>query len=114
MFIFERECASTCEQLRGRQRGSKAGPALTASRELDVGLEPTNREIMSRSQMLNRLSHPGAPMPSFFEHDSTRISVCLDGVEQSGYSSLCGTQVGMLQRPQRQFTELSLVPRGSP
>ena len=40
------------------------------SAEADVGLELTNREIMtqaeSRSRMLNRLSHPGAPAIALF------------------------------------------------
>ena len=41
---------------------SKAGSMLWAmSTEPDARLELTNREIMSQSQMLNGLSHPGAP-----------------------------------------------------
>ena len=42
---------------------SEAGSRLRAvSTELDVGLEPTTRDHdLSQSQMVNRLSHPGAP-----------------------------------------------------
>ena len=54
---------------RGREREgdteSEAGSRLRAVRtEPDVGLEPTNHEIVTlakvRSLALNRLSHPGA------------------------------------------------------
>ena len=43
---------------------SEAGSRIRAvSTEPNVGLEPTNCEIidLSRSQELNRLSHPGVP-----------------------------------------------------
>ena len=59
------------EQGRGRERERERGRERIPSRlhtlsaEPDVGLEVTNREIVtwaeSKSQMLNRLSHPGAP-----------------------------------------------------
>ena len=43
---------------------------LTVSTELDLGLKPTNLEIMAlmeiRSQKLNRLSHLGAPRVLFY------------------------------------------------
>ena len=48
-------------------RGRDRIPSMfcTASTEADVGLEPTNREIMTwaktKSQMPNRLNHPGTP-----------------------------------------------------
>ena len=51
------------EGQREKETGSEAGSGLRAvSTEPDAGLEPTNREIMhdlSRSQMLNHLSHLG-------------------------------------------------------
>ena len=52
---------------RGRKRDRDRIPSrlCTVSTEPDVELELTNREIMTsaeiKSQMLNRLSHPGAP-----------------------------------------------------
>ena len=47
---------------------SETGSRLRAVRaEPDVGLEPTNPQDrdLSRSQTLNRLSHPGAPCVYF-------------------------------------------------
>ena len=54
------------EQGRGRERRKGKSPRRlhAVSTEPDVGLNHTNREITTRakikSQMLNRLSHPGA------------------------------------------------------
>ena len=51
---------------RERERGKERIPRRlhAVGSEPDVGLDPTNREIVTgaqiRSQMLNRLSHPGA------------------------------------------------------
>ena len=50
---------------RETERESQAGSVHAVSAEPDVVLEPTNYEILSRSQMLNLLSHPGAPKESF-------------------------------------------------
>ena len=53
------------EQGRGRERGEERGEsqAGTINAEPNVGLDPTNREIMTgaeiKSYTLNRLSHPG-------------------------------------------------------
>ena len=53
------------EQVRGTGRERIPSGLLTVHAEPDMGLEPTNREIMTwaetESQMLNWLSHPGAP-----------------------------------------------------
>ena len=49
---------------------SKAGSRLLAvSTEPNTGIKPMNREIITRarSQMLNRLSHPGAPGVEHFK-----------------------------------------------
>ena len=58
----EREC-------RGKERERIPSRLHTASTEPDVGLEFTNREIMTgvkvKSQTLNQLSHPGAPEENF-------------------------------------------------
>ena len=44
----------------------------TVSAEPDSGLEPTNREILTRAEIksrtLNRLSHPGAPTIKSFKN----------------------------------------------
>ena len=57
---------------RERQRARARIHAGTVSTEPDTGLDPTNREITTwaelKSQMLNRLSHPGAPRVSVFLH----------------------------------------------
>ena len=52
----------------------------SVSTQPDAGLEPTDQDIMTcaetKSQMLNRLSHPGAPMVIFIDrhiHISTHI-----------------------------------------
>ena len=50
---------------------SEAGSRLRAvSTELDTGLEPTDREIMTSAEvrMLNPLSPPGAPLEWPFSH----------------------------------------------
>ena len=63
LFLRARES----KQGRGRKRGRERIPSRlrSVSTEPDVGLELTNLEIMTRaetkSQTLNRLSHPGAP-----------------------------------------------------
>ena len=48
-----------------RERGRESRASSVLSEEPDTGLDLTNREIMTwakiNSQMLNRLSHPGAP-----------------------------------------------------
>ena len=53
---------------REEDRKSQAGPKLSA--QSDTGLKLTNREIMTgaktNSQMLNQLSHPGAPSTILF------------------------------------------------
>ena len=73
MFIFEkereRERERAHEQGRGREREGdtdpEAGSRLRAvSTEPDAGLEPTN---LSRGQLLNRPSHPGAPGMDLFK-----------------------------------------------
>ena len=61
MFIFERESMSRGGAEREEDIESEAGSALSVQRLLGR-LEPTNHEILhdlSRSQTLNRLSHPG-------------------------------------------------------
>ena len=69
MFIFEREkdTARAGEGQRERDTESKAGSRLRAvSAEPDVGLKPTNHDHdRSESQMLNRMSYPGAPYDFF-------------------------------------------------
>ena len=67
LFIyFEREREQKAQ--RESERESQAASAL--STEPNVGLEPTNCEIMTRaktkSRMLNCLSHPGAPKVTFW------------------------------------------------
>ena len=51
----------------GRERESQAGSVLSARSELDVGLELTNREIMTwaeiKSLTLNQLNHPVNQLP---------------------------------------------------
>ena len=71
MFTYLRE--RVCVQVsrgRGRQRGERIPSRLYAvSTEPDVGLDPTNYEIMIwvkiKSGTLNLLSHPGAPKEYF-------------------------------------------------
>ena len=47
---------------RERERGSKAGSVSTAESQPYVGLELTNREIMTRAEVgCSTDSHPGAP-----------------------------------------------------
>ena len=48
LFIFERERGTEHEWGRGRERESEAGSRLRAvSTDPDVGLQPTNREIVT-------------------------------------------------------------------
>ena len=67
-FLFERQSV-------GRGGAEREGERIPSrlrivSAEPDVGLEPTNCEIMTRakikSQMLDRLSHPGVPELGYF------------------------------------------------
>ena len=57
-------------QERQGERETESHAGSTASSEPDVGLESTNREIMTqaefKSQRLNRLSHLGAPIVLIF------------------------------------------------
>ena len=59
------------EEQRERERERIPSRLCTVSLEPDVGLEPTNREIMpgaeTRSRILNGLSHPGALKPHFYQ-----------------------------------------------
>ena len=67
MFFYfwerQRQNASGLGAEREGDTESEAGSRLWAvSAELDVELEPTNREIMTwASRTLKQLSHPGAP-----------------------------------------------------
>ena len=70
--LFSRERQSVSRGGAEREGGteSKAGSRVWAVvTEPDVGLEPTNREILTwaeiKSRMLNCLSHPGAPRVLF-------------------------------------------------
>ena len=57
-----------------RERGRERIPSrlCTVSTEPTVGLEPTNHEIMTsaeiKSQTLNHMSHPGAPVGSVLNY----------------------------------------------
>ena len=56
----------------GAEREEREFQAVSVlSAEPDVGLEPTNHEIMTwaetKSWMLNQLSHPGAPEEVFLK-----------------------------------------------
>ena len=60
-----RERESTHKQGRGRERGTERTPI-----EPDLGLQPTNHEIMTlaetKSQIFNQLSHPGTAIITFY------------------------------------------------
>ena len=72
LFILERERVRVSEQGRGRERRRERIPSslFTVSAESNVGLKPTNGEIMTwakiKSQSLNWPSHPGAPITLSF------------------------------------------------
>ena len=63
-------------QGRGRERGRISSRLRTVSAEPDAGLDLPILEIMIwaeiKSQMLNRLSHPGAPMALSFIDEEAR------------------------------------------
>ena len=63
IYFSERQSMSRGGQREGDTE-SEAGSRIQAvSTEPDAGLQPMNRENhdLSRSQLLNQLSHPGAP-----------------------------------------------------
>ena len=72
--FWERDRGS--EQERGRERGAEREGERIRSRfcafsmEPHVGLELTNYEVMTKSRMLNLLSHPGPPLVLFKRHIS--------------------------------------------
>ena len=73
LFIyFERETERERDRERGRERESQAGSMLSA--EPNAGLDPTNREIMTRAEIksrtLNGLSHPASPPSQLFNRCS--------------------------------------------
>ena len=61
VYIYLRESETEIERGRGREMEaqSEAGPRLWAA-EPGAGLKPTTSEVLSRSPMLNPLSHPGS------------------------------------------------------
>ena len=66
VYLFWRETETECKPGRGRERETEpeAGSGLRAvSTEPVSGLELTDPQdhVLSQSQMLKRLSHPGAP-----------------------------------------------------
>ena len=67
IYLFLRETERASEQGRGRERERETIPSRfhAISTEPDVGLEPTNQEIMTwdetKGWLLNQLSHPGDP-----------------------------------------------------
>ena len=70
IYFWERACK--CEQERGRERGERIPSRLRAvSTEPNVGLDPTNREIVTwaefKSQTLKWLSQPGTPFLKTFD-----------------------------------------------
>ena len=72
MLIFEGQRETEHEQGRGREGDpeSEAGSRLQAvGTEPDMGLELTNREIMTRAEVGRsiRLSHPGTPVSAVFK-----------------------------------------------
>ena len=84
LYLFLRE--TECEQGRNRERRHRNQAVST---EPDAGLELTDHEIMhdlSRSWMLNRLSHPGTPDVCLFlrERERDRQSVNRGGAEREG------------------------------
>ena len=58
-------CVHACTS-RERRKDRIPSRLQTVSTEPKAGLDPTNREIMTwakiKGQMLNQLSHPGAPL----------------------------------------------------
>ena len=71
IYLRERVHVSVQEQGRGRQSGKERIPSwpCAVSAEPHLGLDPTNREIMTqaqtKSQLLNLLSHSGSPSRAF-------------------------------------------------
>ena len=67
LFLREDPRAGERHRERGWDRGSEAGSVLTAARAQCGGLNAWTRDHdLSRSRMLNRLSHPGAPLLLLF------------------------------------------------
>ena len=71
MFIFERERQTEHRQGKGREREGDTeretgSMPCDVSAEPDVGLELQDHDL-SRSQTLNRLSHPRAPVLPFLK-----------------------------------------------
>lgn len=70
MFSFKREREKECERERGRERRrqnlKQAPGSYLSAQSLTQGFELKNHEIMTwaqvKSWILNRLSHPGAPV----------------------------------------------------
>ena len=73
---FERERVSRTGAEREGERERISSRLLTVSTEPDTGLKPTKRETEIKSQTLNRLSHPGAPV-NIFSHS---VCCCLSRV----------------------------------
>ena len=79
LFIyFERDRVSGGGAERGRER--IPGRLHTVSAEPNVGLELRNCKIMTeakiKSQVLNQLSHPGAPEEAFYLDEISTVHVC--------------------------------------
>ena len=66
VYLFSERERRRGEGQRERERGKKSHAGSALSAESNVGLDPTNHEIMTsaeiKSQMLNWLSYPGAPL----------------------------------------------------
>ena len=78
-YLF-RERAQAEEGQKERERERIPNRLYTVSPEPDVGLEPTNWEIMTcaeiKSQTLNQLSHPGAPKTKNYFKTLCSVSCC--------------------------------------
>lgn len=78
LFIHERECANR----RGRGR-SRLPPASSAGEPTQGSILGPWEHDLSRKQIFNRLSHPGAPVDTSLEHklepggnaDNTQITL---------------------------------------
>ena len=156
MFIyFERETVQVGQAQRegGKESASRGGPErerqripsrlLAASTEPAVGLDPTNREIMTwaevEGQPLHRLSHPGAPCLCFYKYYQEEHLFCTNvcppldflGVLQAGSQVESRARRGLLNprlrtipwqglhRPlgphtEQHFTNRGINPRNNP
>ena len=76
LFLRERQTETAHKWERGREggdRGSKVGSVLTAESPTRGSNSQLQDHDLSRSQTLNRLSHPGAPRLWFSNKDETSV-----------------------------------------